>query len=312
MTYSEKIDVIERAALDLGCSVKRGEPLSAHTSVKVGGECDIMLISPDSETSARLYFKCKAIELYTMVLGNGSNCLFSDDGFRGAVIVPAPKTGKIFADGETVTASAGVPLSSVCAFALEHSLTGLEFAYGIPGTVGGAVYMNAGAYGGEIKGIIKSVRAMAPGEKIITLSPSELNLGYRTSRFERSGEIILDASFGLQKGDKEAISLKMSELIARRKARQPLEYPSFGSAFKRPEGTYAGLVIEQSGLKGFGIGGAMISPKHANFIINSGGATSRDITGLMEYAQKTVKEKTGYTLEPEVRLIPAEERSGLK
>lgn len=306
MTHSEKIDYIEAEAVKRGCRAVREENLSAHTSVKVGGSCDIMIFAPDSETAARMYFECCNIGLYAMVLGNGSNCLYSDDGFRGAVITLSPKSWSLSDDGEIITASAGAPLFAVCAYALEHSLTGLEFAYGIPGTVGGAVYMNAGAYGGDMKGVIYSVTAMNCSGEIVEFCPEELDLGYRTSRFETSGEIIISASFKLNKGEKSAISAKMSELLARRKLRQPLEYPSFGSAFKRPEGTYAGLVIEESGLKGYQLGGAQISPKHANFIINRGGATSRDISDLIELTQKKVKEKTGYDLEPEVRLIPSD------
>lgn len=306
MTFRDKLKEAEAFAEERGCKLLYNEPLGPHTSVKTGGKCDLAVISPSAEVSAEVFNKCKAIGLYSMVMGNGSNCLFSDDGFRGAVIIPAPKSGKISLDGNIITASAGVQLSAVCAFAQEHSLSGLEFAYGIPGTVGGAVYMNAGAYGGEIKQVVKSVAAMGADGKLIAFTADELGLGYRTSRFERSGEIIISASFELTEGDKEKIAEKMGELISRRRARQPLEYPSFGSAFKRPEGTYAGLVIEQSGLKGKTVGRAQISPKHANFIINLGGCSSTDITELIELTQKTVKEKTGFDLEPEVRLIPAE------
>lgn len=306
MTYQEKINRIEQLSKGLGATVLRDEPLERHTSVKVGGKCDLAVFAPDSETAAKIYHECKAVLLYAMVMGNGSNCLFTDEGFRGAVILPAAHSGKIEADGERITASAGIQLSEVCKTALQNGLTGLEFAYGIPGTVGGAVYMNAGAYGGEMKQVVESVTAMGADGKLITFTADELSLGYRTSRFEHSGEIIVSATLKLSRGEREKISEKMEELIGRRKARQPLEYPSFGSAFKRPEGTYAGLVIEQSGLKGFGIGGAQISPKHANFIINIGGATSKDITDLIELTEKTVLEKTGYVLEPEVRLIPAD------
>ena len=306
MTYREKLDFIAASAAEAGCRILKDEPLASHTSVRTGGNCDLMIFTPDSETAAKLYFKCKAIELYTMVLGNGSNVLFTDDGFRGAIIAAEYGSGEVACDGETLTASASAQLSAVCKAALENSLTGLEFAYGIPGTVGGAVYMNAGAYGGEIKEIVESVRAILPSGKSKDFTAKELMLGYRTSRFADSGEIITGATFRLKKGNREEIKAKMDELINRRRERQPLEYPSFGSAFKRPAGTYAGLVIEQSGLKGARVGQAQISPKHANFIINLGGATSSDIIGLIEHAQKTVEEKTGYFLEPEVRLIPSE------
>ena len=306
MIYSEKLTKAAALAEECGCKVLHDEPLSAHTSVKVGGKADLMVICTDSETAARMYFDCKAMGLYSMILGNGSNTLFSDDGFRGVVITSEGNAGDITCDGEIITARAGVQLSAVCKAALENGLTGLEFAYGIPGTVGGAVYMNAGAYGGEISKVIENATAMGEDGKVISFTPEQLALGYRTSRFEHSGEVILGASFRLQHGDKAEIKAKMDELIRRRRDRQPLEYPSFGSAFKRPEGTYAGLVIEQSGLKGHTVGGAQISPKHANFIINKGGATAGDIIELIELTQKTVKEITGYMLEPEVRLIPAE------
>ena len=306
MTHSEKLDAIERIASSMSCTVLRREPLSGHTSVRVGGECDIMLLAPDAITAARLKYECKAIELYSMVIGNGSNCLFSDDGFRGAVIMSAARSGVVCVDGDIITADAGAQLSCVCKTALEHGLTGLEFAFGIPGTVGGAVYMNAGAYGGEIKQIVHSVTAMDSSGKLISFTRDQIDFGYRTSRFEHTDDVIVSAAFSLTHGDPAAISARMDELIARRRSRQPLEFPSFGSAFTRPKGTYAGLVIEQSGLKGRSVGGAQISPKHANFIINRGGATASDIITLIRLTQQTVLEKTGYTLKPEVRLIPAE------
>ncbi len=304
MTHREKLDFIASSAERAGCRILKDEPLAAHTSVRTGGKCDLMIFAPSSEEAARLYFQCKDIGLYTMMLGNGSNVLFTDDGFRGAVISAESGKDGISCDGETLTAPAGAQLSALCKAALDNGLTGLEFAYGIPGTVGGAVYMNAGAYGGEIKGVIESVRAVLPSGKVKDFTPDELKLGYRTSRFAESGEVIVSAAFRLERGNKDDIKAKMEELIKRRHDRQPLEYPSFGSAFKRPEGTYAGLVIEQSGLKGATVGRAQISPKHANFIINLGGATSSDIIELIELTRRTVKEKTGYLLEPEVRLIP--------
>lgn len=306
MTYKEKLTRIEALAVDAGCDILKNELLSLHTSVKTGGRCDLFILTDDSETAARLYYGCKAIGLYSLLLGNGSNALFTDDGFRGTVIAPKSGTCDISVDGEMITASAGTQLSAVCKAALENGLTGLEFAYGIPGTVGGAVYMNAGAYGGEIRQVIDRVDALDKSGKAINFTANELELGYRTSRFEHGNEVIVRAAFRLRRGDKTEIKAKMDELIKRRRDRQPLEHPSFGSAFKRPEGTFAGLVIEQSGLKGYRIGDAQISPKHANFIINLGGATSKDIIDLLEYARKTAREKTGYDLEPEVRIIPPE------
>lgn len=306
MTYHEKIERIKALAAEMDCEILANEPLSSHTTVKVGGNADLMLKAKSSEDAAKLLVECRKIDLYAMMLGNGSNVLFSDDGFRGAVITTAADASEIKVAGDVITASAGTQLSAVCRAALDAGLTGLEFAYGIPGTVGGAVYMNAGAYGGEIKNVVTSVTAVDADGNTVVFVADELGLGYRTSRFEHSGEIVTSATFKLEKGDPGAIKAKMDELMSKRKSRQPLEYPSFGSAFKRPEGTFAGLVIEESGLKGASVGGAQISPKHANFIINLGDATASDIMGLIEMTQKTVLEKTGYALEPEVRMISAE------
>lgn len=306
MTQREKLELIKAEALKSGAKIMEREPLSKHTTIRVGGACDIMIFAPDAKSAARLYFKCKDISLYTMILGNGSNCLFSDDGFRGAVIVPGVGKPGISVNGNVISATAGALLINVCKAAQKAGLSGMEFAYGIPGTVGGAVFMNAGAYGGEIKNVVKSVTAMGNDGKPRVFTAGELEFGYRSSIFERSGEMILDAEFELMPGDPDKIREKMEELMSRRKSRQPLEYPSFGSAFKRPEGTYAGLVIEQSGLKGARFGGAQISEKHANFIINLGGATASDIISLIERAQNEVLNKTGFSLEPEVKLIPSE------
>ena len=308
MIYQEKIDSIRALAVKMDCEILDYEPLSRHTTVKVGGKADMMLRAKSSEDAAKLLTECRKIGLYAMMLGNGSNVLFSDDGFRGAVITTAADASVIEVSGDIITASAGTQLSAVCRAAFDAGLTGLEFAYGIPGTVGGAVYMNAGAYGGEIKDVVTSVTAVGADGNAVVFAADELGLGYRTSRFEHSGEIVTSAEFKLEKGDPEAIKAKMDELMSKRKSRQPLEYPSFGSAFKRPDGTFAGLVIEESGLKGASVGGAQISPKHANFVINLGDATAKDIIDLIEMTQKTVLEKTGYMLEPEVRMIPAEQK----
>ena len=306
MTHTEKIDRLKSLAADTGSEIFENEPLSRHTTVKTGGNADVFIRAASSEVAAKLLIECRKIGLYAMMLGNGSNVLFSDEGFHGAVITTSSDASDIEVSDDVITAPAGAQLSAVCRSALDAGLTGLEFAYGIPGTVGGAVYMNAGAYGGEIKNVVMSVTAVNASGETVVFTPDELALGYRTSRFEHSDEIIVSAAFKLEKGDKDAIKAQMDELMSRRKSRQPLEYPSFGSAFKRPEGTFAGLVIEESGLKGAKVGGAQISPKHANFIVNLGDATSKDIIDLITATQKTVLEKTGYSLEPEVRLIPAE------
>lgn len=263
-----------------------------------------MLIYPNSPQSlCLLYSKCKEVSLNSCILGNGTNVLFTDLGFRGVTFVISGEMGEITAHGDTITAQAGASLKKLCLTALDNGLTGAEFAYGIPGTVGGAVYMNAGAYGGEINDIIKSVTAADSCGNVITFTHDQLEMGYRKSVFTDKDYLILWATFELSKGDKTEIKAKMDDLMSRRKDKQPLEYPSAGSTFKRPEGTYAGLVIEQSGLKGYTVGGAQVSQKHANFVINKGGATASDIIKLIEDVKKTVKEKTGYDLECEVKLI---------
>ncbi len=280
------------------------EPLSNHTSFKVGGRCDMLIYPNSAESLKKLYARCKDISLNTFVLGNGSNVLFNDRGFRGVVFVISHELGAVSVDGNTITVEAGASLAKLCLTALDNGLTGLEFAYGIPGTVGGAVYMNAGAYGGEIKDVIRTVTAVDTSGNVITFTNDELELGYRKSFFTDKDYLILSAAFELKMGDKTRIKAKMDELMSRRKDKQPLEYPSAGSTFKRPEGTYAGLVIEQSGLKGYTVGGAQVSEKHANFVINKGGAKASDIIQLIDDVKKTVKEKTGYDLECEVKLIP--------
>ena len=263
-----------------------------------------MLIYPNStESLAKLCSKCKDISLNSIILGNGTNVLFNDRGFRGVVFVVSGETGNITVNGDTIVAEAGASLKKLCVTALDNGLTGLEFAYGIPGTVGGAVYMNEGAYGGEIKDVVTEVTASDASGKVITFTKEMLDMGYRKSIFTDSDYVILSAKFKLTEGDRCEIKAKMDDLMSRRKDKQPLEYPSAGSTFKRPEGTYAGLVIEQSGLKGYSVGGAQVSEKHANFVINKGGATATDIINLISDVKKTVKEKTGYDLECEVKLI---------
>lgn len=303
MTYSEKLIDFEKTAQSLDVRTKRNEPMSAHTTFKVGGCCDIMVFPNSIESVRRLILCANALRLDYYILGNGSNVLFSDNGFRGAIITLGPDFSDITVEGDIITASAGTALKKVCLKALESGLTGLEFAYGIPGTVGGAIYMNAGAYGGEMKGVVVKVTCINRRGEIVTHCADELNFAYRSSRFTDSDEVILSADFKLQNGDSSLIKARMDELMERRKSRQPLEYPSAGSTFKRPEGTFAGLVIEQSGLKGYTVGGAQISEKHANFVINKGGATADDIIRLISDVKKTVKEKTGFELECEIRII---------
>ena len=283
-------------------SLLTNEPMSAHTTFRTGGP-------------AKEYYKIETIDGLKqvlellgdrrdemLILGNGSNLLVSEKGIDIPVIDMRAATDKIEIDGTTVKAGAGAVLSKVSSEAAAAGLTGLEFAFGIPGTVGGAVYMNAGAYGGEIQNICTSVNVFMNGE-VKTIPGSEMEFAYRYSRAMREKMVILSAEFKLEEGDKEEIKATIEDLTARRRQKQPLEYPSAGSTFKRPEGYFAGKLIMDSGLAGAVFGGAMVSPKHCGFIINYDNATSDDIYGLIKRVQSVVKEKFDVSLEPEVKLI---------
>lgn len=302
MSFSEQLKILSDLSAELECGFSFSEPLCEHTTFKIGGPCDLMIFPKSSESLSKLVKTAQTLGIKNMILGNGSNVLFDDNGYRGVIFLIGQDMSEIIVNGCVITAYAGALLTKVCKTALEYSLTGMEFAWGIPGTAGGAVYMNAGAYGGEIKDIVRSVTCIKDGKEV-TYDRSMLCFDYRRSRFTDSQEIIVSADFELAAGEQSAIKEKMNELLSRRKAKQPLEYPSAGSTFKRPPGTYAGLVIEQCGLKGYRVGNAMISEKHANFAINVGGATSKEMKTLITDVQRIVKEKTGYTLECEVKLI---------
>ncbi|MBQ3330890.1 MAG: UDP-N-acetylmuramate dehydrogenase [Ruminococcus sp.] len=290
------IDTLNKSDITYVCD----EPMSAHTTFKIGGAADIMITVKSLEELQTAIGACKASAVPYMILGNGSNLLVSDDGIEGAVIVLDGDFKEITVDGDAVTAGAGAKLSRLCTVALENGLSGLEFAYGIPGTVGGAMYMNAGAYGGEMKDVAVSVTALSRDGTVHEVPASEMQLGYRTSIFKTNGDIILFSEYKLQAGDRELIREQMDDVMGRRKSKQPLEYPSAGSVFKRPEGAFAGTLIEQCGLKGKTVGGAQVSEKHAGFIINIGGATCGDVMELVRIVQDTVKEQTGYFLEREI------------
>ena len=276
------------------------EPMSLHTTFKIGGAADILITVNSVLDLQTVIDACKAESIPVMILGNGSNLLVSDDGIEGAVIVLDGAFKHIVADGDIITCGAGAKLSRLCTFALEHDLSGLEFAYGIPGSVGGAMYMNAGAYGGEMKDVALSVTALTADGEVKEFPAESLQLGYRTSVFKTNGDIILFSKYKLHSGEHDAIKAKMDDVMDRRKTKQPLEYPSAGSVFKRPEGAFAGTLIEQCGLKGKTVGGAQVSEKHAGFIINVGGATCDDVMGLVKIVQDTVKDQTGYILEREI------------
>lgn len=288
----------------LDCDITENAPMSQYTSFRTGGNADV-LITPHTPGALReILYVCADKGIKCTVIGNGSNLLVSDSGIRGAVIRTASGLCDMhIEDDGVIFCEAGVPLSKLCLFALENSLTGLEFAYGIPGTAGGAAYMNAGAYGGEMKDVLLRCSHITPSFENASLENEEMCLGYRTSIYASNGCTITDMRIALSRADKNDIRAKMDELLLRRKEKQPLEYPSAGSTFKRPQGNYAGALIEQCGLKGFAVGGAQVSEKHAGFVINRGGATTQDIVNLMEHIKKTVLGQTGVLLEPEVKII---------
>lgn len=294
MDYSKIIN----SALNLGFGVFENEPLCTRTSFKIGGPADLLIECRDIEKLPILLTEIKANKIPLTVIGNGSNLLVSDSGIKGIVLVIADDS--VTVSGDIITASAGAKLSKLCNVALENGLSGLEFGFGIPGTVGGAVYMNAGAYGGEIKQVITSATSITRSGEIVTRSVDELELGYRTSVFKGNTDVILSAEFKLMQDEKEIIKEKMYDFLSRRKDKQPLEFPSAGSTFKRPEGHFAGALIEQCGLKGFSIGGAEVSTKHAGFVINRGNATCEDVKELIKHIQETVFNETGVMLETEV------------
>ncbi len=306
---SDNIDSNTRQLLELAseleCGIMYDEPLSAHTTFKVGGSCTAMVDIRSDSALAALIKRANELGVRTMALGNGSNLLFDDRGFEGVIFLMGNSVDGIYMKNDTtICVQAGCSLLKLCRFALEHSLSGLEFAYGIPGTVGGAVYMNAGAYGGEIKDVIKSCRYIDEfGDECIA-DRDQLDMSYRRSRFTDTGDIITEAEFELTAGNYDEIQDKMVDLMGRRRDKQPLNFPSAGSTFKRPEGQFAGKLIQDCDLRGYSVGGAQVSEKHCGFIVNKGGATCEDILALIKHVQKTVQEKTGYFLECEVRYIP--------
>lgn len=283
-------------------NVMLNEPMKNHTSFRTGGEADIF-VSPDSIKSLKDVIKLfRENDIPFYIFGNGSNMLVSDRGIEGAVIHIGSGFSSIEVKENKITSGAGAILSAVSNAALENSLTGFEFASGIPGSFGGAVFMNAGAYGSEIKNVIKSVLVLNENLELEELSKDRLELGYRSSIFQKNNYIILGGTIELETGNKDNIRSEMNELNAKRREKQPLNFASAGSTFKRPEGYFAGKLIEDSGLKGKKIGGAQVSEKHAGFIVNTGTATTDDIINLMDFCKKTVYEKFGVMIEPEVRI----------
>lgn len=303
MINIENIERITAAAEQLGCTVRRNEPLSKYTTFKIGGNASAIIIAESVSALSELFVMCSELGVPNFVIGNGSNLLVSDDGYEGIVFKMEGDFKKITIDGDTIMCASGVTLAALCKFALDHSLSGLEFAWGIPGTVGGAAFMNAGAYGGEIKDVLVSTSYISPNGTVGTLFGEDNRLSYRHSVYSENGCIITSAAFKLKSDDSELIRARMDDYMSRRKSKQPLEYPSAGSVFKRPEGYFAGGLIEECGLKGYTVGGAQVSEKHAGFIINKGGATCSDVCSLVEHIQDVVRENKGVELECEIRRI---------
>lgn len=286
-----------------GIAYKENEPLAAHCTFKIGGPARLFVQPIDHVQLCRAVALCKAQGVRYYLLGNGSNILFADEGYDGAVLAISSMQDTVEVHGTQLTAGAGVRLSALCKTALEHGLTGLEFAYGIPGTVGGAVYMNAGAYGGEMKDVLEAVSYLTADGRWVDSEASELDFSYRHSAFEENDACILGAVFHLEKGDPDAIKARMNELMQKRIDKQPLDKPSAGSTFKRPAGAFAAALIDQCGLRGYRHGGAAVSDKHCGFVVNLGGATCADVLALCDEVRAIVKEKTGYDLEKEIRVV---------
>ena len=299
---------LNEAVQDGRLSFKNDLPLSTVSSFKVGGNAAFCIYPYSKDELASLCALCRSISAPFIVVGNVSNLVFDDSGYEGAVLFTS-EINKIRIEGTTVNADCGTMLSRLCTEAAEQGLSGIEFAYGIPGSVGGAVFMNAGAYGGEFKDVIKSVTYYdAEADEFCTIGNEDCCFGYRTSIFHDKNKIILSVILKLERSDKDAVLSLMHDYLQRRKDKQPLNYPSAGSVFKRPEGYFAGKLIEDSSLKGYTIGGAQVSEKHAGFIINAGGATCADIKALVKHIQMVVKEKFSVDLECEIKFIsdPAE------
>lgn len=279
------------------------EPMKLHTTFRIGGPADYFLVPDSYEELSGIFQVCSEEKLPYFILGNGSNLLVSDEGYRGVIIQMYRNMGKIRVEGTTVCAQSGALLSAIAAAAKNASLTGFEFAGGIPGTLGGAVTMNAGAYGGEMKDVLTQVTVMTKEGKILRIPAEELALGYRTSIIKTAEYLVLEAKISLKEGQREAIKARMRELTELRTGKQPLEYPSAGSTFKRPEGYFAGKLIMDSGLRGYRVGGAQVSEKHCGFVINTGDATAQDVRCLMNDVIARVYEKYGVILEPEVKFL---------
>lgn len=294
---------IEEAEREGRLTFRRDFPLSSLSSFRIGGNASYVIYPSTPDELASLSALCHSISIPNIVIGNGSNLLFSDSGYEGAVIVTT-QIKDIKIDGNTVKVGCGASLTHLASVVAEASLTGLEFAYGIPGTVGGAVYMNAGAYGGEIKDVCVSVKVYdSESDEIYDVKAEDCGFGYRESVFQDGKKIILGAKLTLSKGEKADITDKMNCLMQQRIDKQPLNYPSAGSTFKRYPGYFSGKLIEEAGLKGYTVGGAQVSEKHAGFVINIGNATAQDVLALIDHIRKVIKDNVGIELQTEVKYI---------
>ncbi len=300
----DRTDIIYNLAEILGCDARKYEPLSRHTTFKIGGVADTYVKVGSLSKLSAIVKECRESDIDFMILGNGSNVLASDDGYRGVIIRLDGDFRKIaLVDENTIYCGAGATLAALCKFALNCGLSGMEFAWGIPGTVGGAVFMNAGAYDGEMKNVVYSVSHLTEDGGTGRTEKQDLRFGYRTSVYRSNKAIITGVTLKLKPGSQDDIRAKMDDFLGRRSSKQPLEYPSAGSVFKRPEGAYAGALIEQCGLKGHSHGGAQVSEKHAGFIINKSNANANDVKNLIREVQTKVFDETGYNLECELIIL---------
>lgn len=295
--YDKVVDIVGEE------NVHTDEPMSRHTTFRIGGNADYFVKPGNADEVAAVIAVCREYNIPYFILGNGSNLLVSDDGYRGMIINIMDNMDSVTVDGRIITAQAGAMLVRVSVMARDNALTGLEFASGIPGTIGGAVYMNAGAYGGEMKNVVKTVRAIDEYGRIYELDFEKMDFSYRHSIVEERKLIVLEVTLELEHGSREAIDDRMKELAEARRSKQPLEYPSAGSTFKRPEGYFAGKLIMDAGLRGYSVGGAQVAEKHCGFVINKGGATASDVVELIRDVQHDVDDKFGVTLEPEVKML---------
>jgi len=298
MQFNNLSDRLKEYKIEYICD----EPMSRHTTFKIGGNADIFVKVKTEDELKTVLSLTKEFNLPLLLLGKGSNLLVSDKGIAG-VVISLDGLDSVTVDGDTVTCGAGASLRAVCLAAQKSSLSGLEFAYGIPGTVGGALYMNAGAYGGEMSQVVVSATALDRDGNIKLFTPEQMKLGYRVSAFKNTDLIITSVTLKLKHGNADEIKAAMDDFFSRRRDKQPLEFPSAGSTFKRPEGYFAGALIEKNNLKGASVGGAQVSQKHAGFVINTGNATCEDVLSLIKKVKDTVKQADGVDLEPEVIFV---------